>query len=156
MTILVVARIELGPFTFGGPLRLDLKQLKKAETSAERVSPMPTQPFRALVGEPRQQREAALVQRARLIAATGAVPTVVELEAMLGDNDLVDDNFFERGMLAGQSICRLIFSRDGRRSSATGFLVSPHLLITNHHVFATTEQATGAWAEFNVRFDIRG
>ena len=43
--------------------------------------------------------------------------------------------FFDAGKKASQAVCRIVIKLgNGRLGFGTGFLVSPSLLLTNHHV----------------------
>jgi endonuclease G len=97
-------------------------------------------------------------RRARFATQPGAVPSQVELERILGDNDLLDLNYFARGQRAAKSVCRIIFLGPGgrERGYATGFMVTPHLLLTNHHVFGKVDDAEGAVIEFDFQLDVLG
>lgn len=110
---------------------------------------------------PEQEREARpglLAARAGFLSRGGAQPTRVEFERMLGTNDLVDEFYLERSLLAALPVCRIsIRAPSGHeRGCATGFMVSPRLLLTNEHVFGSAEEAAPSIAEFNYRFDVAG
>lgn len=97
-------------------------------------------------------------RRLRHASFSGAVLSKAEVERFIGANDLVDENYLERALIAARAVCRLNF-RDletGRQAFATGFMVAPRLLITNWHVFPTEDAAQGALAEFEYKLDIRG
>nr|WP_314642353.1 DNA/RNA non-specific endonuclease [uncultured Pseudomonas sp.] len=98
-----------------------------------------------------------LVRRA-FLSAGGAQPTKVEQERIMGTNDLVDEFFFDRALLAGMPVCRiLVRATDGRSLGyGTGFMVSPRLLLTNEHVLRSVEEATPSLAEFNYRLNVAG
>jgi len=68
--------------------------------------------------------------------------------------DFVDVAFFERGRLTARSVVRII-SRDGV-AIGTGFLISPHVLMTNNHVLATKAGAADLLAEFDYERDLNG
>jgi endonuclease G len=70
----------------------------------------------------------------------------------------VDEFYLERALLAAKPVCRIVLQTPSgsQRGFATGFLVSPSLLMTNWHVFETADDAQHAMAEFNYRLDIRG
>lgn len=99
-----------------------------------------------------------LAKRTKALSADGAAPSRLDLERILGSNDLVDLNYLERGLQVARSVCRVILigPGGGDRGYATGFMVSPHLLLTNHHVFPTFDDADGAIVEFNYELDILG
>ena len=85
--------------------------------------------------------------------AAAATATRIGLERILGRNDLVDaPRFLEAGARAARSIGRIDApnsQRRGWRSSGTGFLISPRLLLTNHHVLGTAAAAAGSTVEFD-------
>ncbi len=110
---------------------------------------------------PRRKRDAsptALGRRVGFLNRGGAQPSGIELERILGTNDLVDEFYLERALLAAHPVCRLsIRAPSGHeRGSATGFMVSPRLLLTNQHVFGAADEAAPSIAEFNYRFDVAG
>jgi endonuclease G, mitochondrial len=96
--------------------------------------------------------------RASFLTRAGAQPTTVEFERLLGTNDLVDEFYLERALLAANPICRISIGTPSghERGAATGFMISPRLLLTNEHVFGSAEEAETSFADFNYRFDIAG
>ena len=96
--------------------------------------------------------------RVSALASTDARPTALDYERIMGENDLLDINWFERGTAAGKSVCRIIL-RDGAQREVgygTGFLVGPGVVLTNHHVLEDAATAASAIAEFGYEFDIAG
>jgi endonuclease G len=89
--------------------------------------------------------------RAAVLAAevsAGDRPRATEeftLERVIGKRDLLDENFLELAIAMARTVARVRLSN----GFGTGFLVSPSLLITNHHVIETIDQARGATAEFD-------
>jgi V8-like Glu-specific endopeptidase len=79
-------------------------------------------------------------------------------ERFIGRNDLMSVSYLEFALQVSQSICRIINrSRSGRVIGyGTGFLVSPHLILTNNHVLTSVEEARMALAEFNYENDKTG
>ncbi|WP_439677484.1 trypsin-like peptidase domain-containing protein [Embleya sp. MST-111070] len=70
-------------------------------------------------------------------------------------NDLQSLNFLARGMRAAACVARIWYATGGPvQPQATGFLVSPRLLLTNHHVFPDAATARGAFAEFGAEMGI--
>lgn len=116
------------------------------------------QPLIPAPGLARQASPYRLGVRRAFLSAGGARPTPVEQERILGANDLVDEFYFDRALLAGMPICRiLVRSDDGRTQGyGTGFMVSPRLLLTNEHVFGSAEEAAPSLAEFNYRLGVAG
>jgi endonuclease G len=68
--------------------------------------------------------------------------------------DFVDVAFFERGRQAARAVARII-TTDGA-PLGTGFLISPHLLMTNNHVIDSESAAAGLLAEFDYERDMEG
>ena len=73
------------------------------------------------------------------------------LERVLGTNDLMGIGFFEHGLHIARAVARIhIRTPQGAPAGfGTGFMVSPRLLLTNNHVFESTDSAVGSLAEFN-------
>lgn len=99
-----------------------------------------------------------LVRRARNLSESVMRPSKSELERHIGANDLVDLNYFMRGLVAAKSVCRIILRNEARRQIglASGFLISPRLVLTNHHVFSEADAASRALAQFEYALDING
>ncbi|TPL99400.1 DNA/RNA non-specific endonuclease [Mesorhizobium sp. B2-3-10] len=92
----------------------------------------------------------------RNLSSEGQRPTRIEMEAMIEDFDLVDANFIPRCNLIMNCIARLQIDSERGREQATGFLVAPGLLMTNHHVLPNAEAAIGGLAQFGYWHDIAG
>ena len=76
-------------------------------------------------------------------------------ERIIGGNELQDINYLEKGMIASRSVCRIRFQALGG-GYATGFLISPRVLITNNHVFPDAETARTAEAQFRYERGVDG
>jgi endonuclease G len=88
-----------------------------------------------------------LARRAYRVAAAGGA-SKSDFERILGTNDLVGIEFLARGVRAARSVARIhIRTRDGQ-GFATGFMVAPRLLLTNHHVFGHADDARDSQVEF--------
>lgn len=79
-------------------------------------------------------------------------------ERIIAGNELQDINYLSRGTRAGHSVARIIMrGTDGRLSGyATGFLITPQVLITNHHVLPDISSAVRSVAQFGYEMDIDG
>lgn len=101
---------------------------------------------------------AKVARRVRFLGGGGAQPNQEEFERLLGTNDLVDEFYLERALLAAQPVCRVsVCTPSGHeRACATGFMVSPRLMLTNEHVLGSVEDAAPSFAEFNYRLDVAG
>lgn len=78
------------------------------------------------------------------------------IERIIGENDLFPISYLEGGLLAARPVCRIeVRDRIGRvLGHGTGFLVTPHLLLTNNHVLENEERALFSLAQFNYELDI--
>lgn len=96
--------------------------------------------------------------RRQHLAFGGNEPTDLERERIMGKNDLVDGFYLQRALVAAQPVCRIVLrSQAGREIGyATGFKISPNLLMTNWHVFPNRDDARNAVAEFGYTLDICG
>ena len=95
-------------------------------------------------------------RRKRFLSAEGQLATPLEEEAQIGTNDLVEVNFLERCRLVQPCIGRIRIKSPGRSGSATGFLIGPGLLMTNHHVFPGPELVSASTIEFGYWYDVAG
>jgi V8-like Glu-specific endopeptidase len=82
--------------------------------------------------------------------------TYKKLERMLGTNDLVNINFLEAALNYTATVGRIwICDHSGKvLGYGTGFMVSPTLMLTNHHVLPDSSIAKLARLEFNYQLDI--
>jgi len=96
--------------------------------------------------------------RAGNLSFGGVRPSEGEYERFIGTNDLVDEFYLERALRAAGPICRIVIRTPAGKEAgyATGFLVSPRVLLTNWHVFRTADEAENGIAEFNYTLDIAG
>jgi endonuclease G len=121
--------------------------------------PSPAEESFALTAPPRiSVPSTVLAKRAANLAFAGAKPSTTEMERLIGTNDLVDEFYLQRALVAARPVMRITL-RDpaGReRGWATGFMVSPRLLLSNWHVFPTREETNNAIVEANYVLDIAG
>ena len=82
----------------------------------------------------------------------------VVLEKIIGSTDFLDIRYLEAGVAAARAVCRIdIRDALGRVVGyGTGSLVSPRLLLTNHHVLPDAEVARRSGAEFNYQDGLDG
>jgi len=136
------------------------EQIEAALSRSKRLKPgvLSRQPLDFIPDRKRTSDPIRLATRTGLLSGGGARPSEAELERLMGTNDLVDDFFLVRALLAAKPVCRIsIRSEGGReRGCATGFMVSPRLMLTNHHVFSNAEDAAPSIAEFNYCLDVAG
>lgn len=79
-------------------------------------------------------------------------------ERIIQGNELQDVNYLARGARAANAIARVAMrDQSGRLAGyGSGFLVTPRLLLTNHHVLPAREAALRSAAEFRYERDITG
>lgn len=125
----------------------------------------------ALSFDPRQRRRALLDRtavavadaptlRRRIAQVLGEGPEAAQLavDRLVGATDQLNVSYLERGMIAADAVAR-VEVRDGESATigwATGFMVSPRLLLTNHHVLPTADDAAQSWVHFRHEFDATG
>lgn len=112
----------------------------------------------------RQQAEAA----ARRVAdATGSrrenVDAIREERSrgrtrrIIGTEDFIGVGYLEAGVAASRAVGRVVIREDGRVAGfGTGSLVSPSLLLTNHHVLPSADVAEGSTVELRFEDGVDG
>jgi len=85
-------------------------------------------------------------------------PSLVEtvgLERVLGNRDFLGIDFLELALAVSRFVGRILVRTTSGRlvSYGTGFMVSPRLLMTNHHVFASADDAANSLVEFDYQQD---
>ncbi|HSC92968.1 MAG TPA: S8 family serine peptidase [Gaiellaceae bacterium] len=119
-------------------------------TNAEKVAEMVGAALEAMAEEGEDEPAAA--------AAPADERAGVALEKIIGTADFLDIRYLEAGVAAARAVCRIDI-RDARGREigyGTGSLVSPRLLLTNHHVLADAEVARRSGAEFDFQDGVDG
>ncbi|MGY1690655.1 trypsin-like serine peptidase [Geodermatophilus sp. SYSU D01105] len=82
----------------------------------------------------------------------------LRLEGIVDQDDSVWLSFFDCGLRAARSVGRVVEAPVRRpvRPVGTGSLVTDRLLLTNHHVIRTPEEAAGMAVEFAYEYDEDG
>jgi endonuclease G len=96
-------------------------------------------------------RRVAQSPRVPAIAPAEADSPGVVLEKIINNSDFLEVRYLDAGQLAGRAVGRIVI-RDERERDAgygTGSLVSPRLLLTNHHVLPDAATAARSVVEFN-------
>ncbi|WP_291837189.1 DNA/RNA non-specific endonuclease [Brevundimonas sp.] len=88
----------------------------------------------------------------------GRRASLSELERTIGSDDLVDLNYLLRGLDAARPVGRITIRDGGGRAlgDATGFMVTPTLLLTNQHVLADAATAAASRVDFDCELDRLG
>ena len=125
----------------------------------------------ALTFDPRAERRALLDRtavaladaqtlRRRIVQVLGEGPDVSQLaiDRLLTGTDELNVNYLERGMIAADAVAR-VEVRNGESEVVgwgTGFMISPRLFLTNHHVLPSADDAAQSWVHFRHEFDAFG
>lgn len=90
-------------------------------------------------------------------AEAAAAPSIESagrvLEAVIGRADFLDVRYLEAGVVAARAVGRVNIGGGG---FGTGSLVTPRLLLTNHHVLTDAATAAGSQIEFNFQLGLDG
>ncbi|HVI92202.1 MAG TPA: serine protease, partial [Dongiaceae bacterium] len=80
------------------------------------------------------------------------------LERVIGTSDLMGVAFLERGLTVSRTVARVWvdYAVGGPQGYGTGFMISPRLLMTNHHVLQDAATAQASKAEFNYQLGADG
>lgn len=88
----------------------------------------------------------------------GRRASLSELERTIGSDDLVDLNYLLRGLDAARPVGRITIRDGGGRAlgDATGFMITPTLMLTNQHVLPDTASAAASRVDFDCELDRLG
>lgn len=76
------------------------------------------------------------------------------LEKIIGEkNNLRPVAFLEKGIQLARSVAHITIPN---RGVASGFMIGASVLMTNHHVFGSADEAKGATIRFNYQTDLQG
>jgi len=130
------------------------------ERSEHALDVDPRRARRALVERPpsAEADPTAVQRRLAHVLGEGADASEVAIDRILTGCDILNVNYLERGMIAADAVARIeVRGVEGQLVGyGTGFMVSPRLLLTNHHVLRTAAIAGQSWADFRVEFDALG
>jgi endonuclease G len=99
-----------------------------------------------------------LRQRQLLAETDDTQRAQIGLERIIQGNDLDSINYLAKGTFASHPVCRIQLkdARSNLLGYATGFLIGPGVLMTNHHVFGKPADAANSIADFDYELDISG
>jgi len=98
-------------------------------------------------------------RRRQLLALTGdPAAATVGLERIINGNDLDSINYLAKGTFVSHPVCRIQLKDSDRNliGYASGFLIGPGVLMTNHHVFGAPGDAVNSLADFDYELDVAG
>ncbi|MCW2557635.1 MAG: hypothetical protein JWP55_1599 [Mycobacterium sp.] len=80
------------------------------------------------------------------------------LEAIINTPDFVGCRYLDEGVAAARAVARVVIKDDRGRpvGYGTGSMISPNLLLTNHHVLDTAQAAATSQVEFDFQDGIDG
>jgi endonuclease G len=94
------------------------------------------------------------------VGASAAAPETsdIALERIIGPADLINVNYLRLALRASRSVgrIRLLTNAGLTRGHATGFLLSPRVLLTNHHVFPAPDAAAPSEVDFDYETGVDG
>jgi endonuclease G len=98
-----------------------------------------------------------IARRKKMIGELKKEPLEFAYERAIGKNDSVYSNFVDLLSNAKQKVGRIAVKNGIRElGSATGFMVSEKLMLTNWHVFKTKESVIESEIQFNYELDTNG
>lgn len=140
-------------------MKLDIELLRRAEQEYPRSADEVAQ-LREVIGNLSARQLDGPEQyalRRSMIAASAREPAEIAFERYVDGSQLVSINYLEIGARQSRPVGRLSYFDlvEQRRAHATGFMVSPDLLLTNRHVLraSTAAELAGVIREPTVEFD---
>jgi V8-like Glu-specific endopeptidase len=85
-----------------------------------------------------------------------SITTDAVLEKIIGENTLRAIAFLQQGLNVSRSVAYIEVSSSLTKWSGTGFMISPCLLMTNHHVLPQEDLLSGTIFRFNYQLDTNG
>jgi len=102
--------------------------------------------------------EKHFAKRRKMIAAASIEGAEEAFERYMGENDLISVNYLLLGYFKSRAVGRIKFfdKKEMKPGVATGFLVSPDLVMTNYHVFPNMNDFSDTQIEFDYEYDVFG
>lgn len=98
----------------------------------------------------------AAASRTSFLTADGQTVTPLEQAVVPGTGGRLEIAFIDKCRIVRECIGRVRVDSSGRRAWATGFLIAPGLLMTNHHVVPDVASAQKSHVEFGYWYDLAG
>ena len=110
------------------------------------------------LGVPQPEAQALAQGEADVRSAAQHLPEDIRLtaERVLGANDLVGVGYLDQARSCSLAVCRVVIrdSRGRTQGFGTGWLCSPQVMVTNHHVLEDAQTARQSVIEFD--YELRG
>lgn len=102
--------------------------------------------------------ETHFAKRRKMIVSAAIDGAEEAFERYMGENDLISVNYLLLGYFKSRAVGRIKFfdKKEMKPGVATGFLVSPDLVMTNHHVFPNMSDFSDTQIEFDYEYDVFG
>ncbi len=124
-------------------------------------------PVRSAGDTPAAAPDERMRTAARRIASSTRVPAVPAkdgddpervLERVINNADFLEFRYLDAGTVAGRAVGRVVLRDDHQRLAGygTGSLISPRLLLTNHHVLPDAATAARSVVQFNFQYGLDG
>jgi endonuclease G len=110
------------------------------------------------VTTPTEAPERLKVEAVERAPVPNSTPPERLLEAIINTADYVGPRYLDAGVAAARAVGRIVVSDHLGQEVAygTGSMISPHLMLTNHHVLDNAETAATSKVEFNYQDGIDG
>ena len=122
---------------------------KRLKLRMERLGAAATQAMAAPAASPATES---------MLHASSSLVQTVGLERVIGKPDFMGINFLELALAVARFVGRVHIRSSPARTAGfgTGFMVSPRLLLTNHHVLRSKADALHSEIEFDYQYDRSG
>lgn len=102
--------------------------------------------------------EKHFAKRRKMISSVSIEGAEDAFERYMGENDLISVNYLLLGYFKSRAVGRIKFfdKKEMKPGVATGFLVSPDLVMTNYHVFPNMNDFSDTQIEFDYEYDVFG
>lgn len=122
--------------------------------------------IKASVGKEQQETLGAILVKYKMMEPIAPAEPVKEwkgvtsdagiVEKIFGENTLRPVAFLARGLEVARSVVYIGVKTSKGSGSGTGFLITPNLVMTNHHVLSSADQLSGVTIKANYQENFRG
>ncbi len=122
--------------------------------------------IKAFVGKEQQDTLGAILVKYKMMEPIAPMEPVKDwqgpssgasvVEKIFGENTLRPVAFLARGLEVARSVVFIGVKTSKGSGSGTGFLITPNLVMTNHHVVSSADQLSGVTIKANYQENFRG